>query len=138
MVIPDPAQEPEGEKKDNVPDNPSLVLPVDVAPPVRAANLRDPSIRFVDVGYGIEGSCPLCMRDGEVGRFCFECCHQAGMMVGKCPSCEEVGVLGEGCPMCAGMAYEAPMEMGECPECNGAGTRYTMCLECEDQSSMYE
>jgi hypothetical protein len=40
--------------------------------------------------------------------------------------------------MCAGMAYEAPMEMGECPECNGAGTRYTMCLECEDQSSMYE
>ena len=93
-----------------------------------------PIVRFVDVGYGNEGSCPKCMEDGEVGELCFECCTNAGMMVGMCPRCKAVGKLGDECIACPSQTYEG---VGECPQCGGAGTRYNPCLGCEDQSFLY-
>ena len=108
-------------------------------PPVpRVAKPDDPTIRFLDAGYGSEdGRCPNCMGDGEVGTFCFDCCNAADMAVGRCPRCNGVGMLGEDCPTCPPKEYETQLEMGECPECGAAGTKYNECIGCEDQRQMY-
>jgi hypothetical protein len=136
MVLPIPDESRLAKKKEDAPvANPPVPIP---APAVSDPNPDDPSIRYLDAGYGDEGTCPVCMGDGVVGRLCYGCCDKAGMMVGRCPRCEEVGRLGDDCPECPTRTFETQLEMGECSTCGGGGTKYTECQICEDQSSIYQ
>jgi hypothetical protein len=110
MVLPIPDESRLAKKKEDAPvANPPVPIS---APAVSDPNPDDPSIRYLDAGYGDEGTCPVCMGDGVVGRFCFGCCDKAGMMVGRCPRCEEVGRLGDDCPECPTRTFETQLEMG--------------------------
>jgi hypothetical protein len=147
MVPPVPSGKP-GAKKTGKPDakktgKPDAKKKKDYGPPASIPktsppDANDPSIRYLYAGYGDEGTCPICMGDGVVGRFCFKCCDEAGMMVGRCPRCDEVGRLGDDCPECITTSFETALEEGVCSTCGGGGAKYTECQICEDQSSHFE
>jgi hypothetical protein len=133
MVLPVPAINREAEKKEDAPI-PDPPIPIPKAP-VPDADNDDPSINYLDAGFGDNCTCPVCMGDG-VGRLCYGYCDNAGNMVGRFPHCEEVGRLGDDCPECPNMTFETQMEMGECPNC-GRWETSTLNVRCARTSRAF-
>jgi ribosomal protein L32 len=73
-----------------------------------------------------------------VGKFCFQCNDDEGMLIGTCPHCEECGPIGNMCMDCGDAKFEEEIPEGECPMCGDQGMRGTICSGCEDQSMLYE
>ena len=69
-----------------------------------------PSIRFVSHAGMESGICPSCKRVGEAGKFCYNCCFDQGMAIGKCLRCGDCGNLGHTCDVCGGANYQEEVE----------------------------
>ena len=104
----------------------------------KMAMLLDPTIRFLAVPGSVSGVCPRCKHHGPIGKFCYQCCHEEGMMIGTCPDCEECGPIGNLCVQCGTSKYVDEVPVGTCSQCGGEGIRHTLCSGCEDQSRLYE
>ena len=56
--------------------------------------MKEPTIRYLDVEGSVIGTCPRCKQQGTVGKFCFQCNNDEGMMIGTClPTARSVAQL---------------------------------------------
>ena len=83
------------------------------------------------------GTCPCCQRDGPLGKICYKCCKEKGMMIGNCVDCNDCGRIGNDCSECPYGEYVNEGPTGICPNCGGYGMQYTAYSNCVDEGKSY-